>query len=89
MSDWKERMERIKAANEGTYKKARQPRNPRVSPKSHPSRTHARLHRKEGKKQVLTQSLLCDMCGKKVSRRAIHQIGTTMRLCSTCKQAKR
>ena len=38
MSDWKERMERIKAANEGTYKKAGKPKKPNVSEKSHPSR---------------------------------------------------
>jgi len=88
VSDWKERMKRIKAANEGKSSSRRSPRKRTKSGVLHPSRVHARLNRKEGKKEVITQIVLCDMCGKKVARRSINNIGA-MRLCSKCKEAKR
>jgi len=88
VSDWKERMKRIKAANEGTYEKGTQPRKPKTSQKNHPSQTHSRLHRRGGEKTISTHCPLCDMCGKKTSRRNMTKMHGTITLCKTCSESK-
>jgi len=83
MSDWKERMERIEAANKGEQKPARQ-----LSIKGM-WRQKKRVPQ-TGEKVVVTHAPLCDMCGKKTARRNIlkQTVGAHMMLCTACNKTK-